>query len=439
MSVDWSKKQSPWRIIKSLQLTTKRNDKIRIIEQVPYDNPFWRGTFNALDQLTTFGVKKIPKWEEGTFQHDDPHESFWILIDKLVSREITGHRATEDIISFMKGCTEEQWNYWYSRIIEKRLGCGADKIITDRAPEEFKARVWPWHGAVALKSLKHDELPTDAFVEAKYDGERTFWVIKPNDPVRCFSRNGKEYHNFGLITEQLELVKTINGFPDIGIVLDGEVISSDFQTLATQARRKTDAKFDGMLMLFDIIDAETFFKQEETGSLKERRQVLEYLVYNLKEKIDGISFVELSHALKGINARDDFDTVMDFFSQQIEARQEGIIIKDSNSGYEYKRHKSWIKHKPSETFDMTVVGYEEGTNRLKNMLGAFLCEVEHEGDVIRARVGSGFSDQTRIKVWEDPDKHIGSVIEVEADKPTKNKNEEYSLRFPVFKRFRDDK
>jgi hypothetical protein len=436
---DWSNSISPWNIVKRLQEEDSRNEKIKIIETVPHDNFFWQGCFLALDQLTTFGVKKLPKWKNGATKVTNRNDDFIDLTRRLIERTLTGNAAKDEIETFMRSCSEDQWEYWFKRILAKRLACGADKTITDRAPDKWKARVWPWHGAEPLKNIKDEHLPTEAFVESKYDGERSFWIIRKGTPVTAFSRTGKEYHNFGNICEQLEVIKDFDGFPEEGLVLDGEVISKDFQSLAKQARRKSLSEFDGRLVLFDIIDAETFSSQGETSILKDRRELLSFVVELLKEHHREKCLIELSHALEGVNAQTQMDLIMDFFSQQVEGSLEGIIIKDANSQYMFKRHRSWIKHKPSDTFDLTIVGFEEGTGRNKGKLGSFICEGPHDGETLKAKVGSGISDKLREDVWDRRGDFIEQVIEVEADTPSRSKTGQLSLRFPIFKRFRDDK
>ena len=63
---------------------------------------------------------------------------------------------------------------------------------------------------------------------------------------------------------------------------------------------------------------------------------------------------------------------------------------------------------------------------------------EKRGIKIKTNVGSGLSDDNRDKFWQSKDKLIGQIVEVRADAITKNQDseDEYSLRFPRFMRFR---
>jgi len=88
---------------------------------------------------------------------------------------------------------------------------------------------------------------------------------------------------------------------------------------------------------------------------------------------------------------------------------------------------------------LTVVNIEEGTGRNEGRLGALVCEGVDDGKTIRVNVGSGYSDTDRDDYWTNSKVVIGRTAEVLADAITQNQDGSYSLRFPRFVRFRDDK
>jgi len=82
------------------------------------------------------------------------------------------------------------------------------------------------------------------------------------------------------------------------------------------------------------------------------------------------------------------------------------------------------------------VGFEQGTCRNADRLGAIICEGTDNDRNIRVNVGSGLSDADRDEYWNSRDDLLGRVVEVAADAVTQNQDGTYSLRFPRFVRFR---
>ena len=97
-----------------------------------------------------------------------------------------------------------------------------------------------------------------------------------------------------------------------------------------------------------------------------------------------------------------------------------------------------LKAKPFIEVSLEVVNTEEGTGRNEGKLGALICEGTDDGKFIRVNVGSGLTDDNRDEFWASKDKLVGQVVEVRADAITKNQDaeNEWSLRFPRFLRFR---
>ena len=89
--------------------------------------------------------------------------------------------------------------------------------------------------------------------------------------------------------------------------------------------------------------------------------------------------------------------------------------------------------------DLKVVDVEEGTGKNAGKLGALICEGIDNDRLIRCNVGSGLTDTQRDDYWANKDSVIGQTAVVLADAVTQNQDGTYSLRFPRFKTFRDDK
>ena len=92
--------------------------------------------------------------------------------------------------------------------------------------------------------------------------------------------------------------------------------------------------------------------------------------------------------------------------------------------------------KKFESCDLKVVGFEEGEGNFKGTLGRI--NVEFKDNIVG--VGSGFELTMRDEIWNNKDKYIGKIAEIQYFEITKNqKDNKESLRFPVFKGWRFDK
>jgi DNA ligase-1 len=88
---------------------------------------------------------------------------------------------------------------------------------------------------------------------------------------------------------------------------------------------------------------------------------------------------------------------------------------------------------------LPVIELEEGTGRNKGRLGALVCRGVDHGKEISVNVGSGFSDTERDLFWKQQESIVGRTAEILCDVITQNQDGTYSLRFPRFVRWRDDK
>jgi DNA ligase-1 len=261
--------------------------------------------------------------------------------------------------------------------------------------------------------------------------------------VVSYSRNGKIFENFTHIENQIQdnftkIVRTAaTSNMSMGFVLDGEVIGNSFQELMRQARRKTDVQAeDSVFNVFDIIPLAAFREGHWNAQLSKRIKILE----SLRPVVDAMPNVELlPHLMVDLDTSEGRDQLDRYAADQVEAGFEGIMIKDLDAPYECKRSTSWMKYKPVYDYDLTVIGIEEGTGKNLGRMGALVCEGVDDGKNITVNVGSGYTDEERQSYWNDKSLVIGQTAVVMADAITQNRDGTYSLRFPRFKTFRDDK
>ena len=419
---------NPWNIIQELEADNSRLKKEAIIKREhEADNvTFFNGVGMALDGFRTFGVKQVPKSTK------DGGGLTWMefceLLRQLEMREATGNTAKQMVQQACDEANKDEWNDWYRRILIKDLRCG----VTHKTINKHTTMKVPvFECMLADDSKKHEKKMTgEVLVEPKLDGVRVITICDVDrDEVKMFSRNGKELSNFPKILEQFDgMMDQLEG----SMVFDGEVMSDDFQTLMREIHRKGGAKTDdAVLNLFDCMPLEYFKEGGCPNTLMQRKEWLEN--YQLGDNMARVEYVKMD-----LSDEDGQKQFADYNKLCIDKGYEGIMVKPINGPYECKRSSLWLKVKPFIEVSLTVKDVEEGTGRNAGKLGALIVEGTDDGKFIKTNVGSGLTDADRDTFWKAKDKLIGQVVEVRADQITQNQdtNDEWSLRFPRFLRFR---
>ena len=413
------------------------------------------GSTNAINFLSftkacynpyvTFGVRQVPD-TIGIVDAENPWDEFNELMLQLSQRRLTGHAARDAIQITAERFDSEEWNIFLAPVLRRDLRAGISDKTINKICKKTDYEIPIFGCQLATNSEGRPEMKGIKRLEPKLDGVRVLLMVIPSDfgdvTTICFSRNGKQFDNFGHIEEQVRnnWIKIARGHQNAlinGFVLDGEVIGNTFQELMRQARRKTDVQADDSVFnVFDIIPLSDFREGHWNAQLRKRIAILEHI----RHVIDTMPNVELlPHIMVDLDTAAGKDQLERYAKDNVNAGFEGIMIKELEAPYICKRSTDWMKWKPTLTVDLEVVGVEEGTGRNLGRLGALVCHGVDDGKEITVNVGSGFSDTDRDDYWTNRNLVIGRTAEVLCDVITQNQDGTYSLRFPRFVRFRDDK
>jgi DNA ligase-1 len=398
----------------------------------------------------TFGVKQIPD-TVGITGAENPWTDFNELMLQLSQRRLTGHAARDAIQEMAERFDSEEWNTFLAPVLRRDMRAGISDKTINKICKKTDYEIPIFGCQLATNSEGRPEMKGNKRLEPKLDGVRALFMVIPSDDgsitTICFSRNGKQFDNFGHIEEQIRdnyipLVRACNGTDQgrslvDGFVLDGEVIGNTFQELMRQARRKSDVQADDSVFnIFDIIPLQDFRRGHWNAQLRKRIALLNAM----RPVVDTMDNVELlPHIMVDLDTAAGKDQLERYAKDNVNAGFEGIMIKELEAPYQCKRSTDWMKWKPTITVDLEVVGVEEGTGRNLGRLGALVCHGIDDGKEITVNVGSGFSDGDRDDYWTNRNLVIGRTAEVLCDVITQNQDGTYSLRFPRFVRFRDDK
>jgi len=416
---------------------------------------FLQGLKFCYNPYVTFGVKQIPE-STGIIDAENPYDEFFELLGSLWLRELTGHDARDAISEMSERFDSEEWNLFLAPILRRDMRSGISSTTVNKICKGTDYEIPIFTCQLATNSEGRPEMKGTKRLEPKLDGVRVLMVVggglalpDQHSLVICYSRNGKVFDNFTHIEEQVrknvgELVAAAgrtkhmsSGILKQGFVLDGEVVGNSFQELMRQARRKENvAAEDSVFHVFDIIPLADFRRGHWNAQLSKRIALLEAM----QPAFDKMPNMELlPHLQVDLDTHEGKSQIDRYAKDMVTAGFEGIMIKNLEAPYICKRSTDWMKWKPTITVDLEVIGLEEGTGRNKNRLGALVCNGVDDGKEITVNAGSGFSDAERDSLWADRNLIFGRTVEIMADAITQNQDGTYSLRFPRFVRFRDDK
>ena len=435
----------PQEIILKLEEDNSRLAKELILADAMHEglDEFFEGVKMALDPLVTFGIKKVPERNDVLTGQGLSWNNFKTLANQLINRELTGHAARDAIELSMGVATTEQWNGFYRRILIKDLRCGVSEKTVNKIAKKFPQYAIPvFTCPLAHDSANHEKkMIGKKQVEVKLDGVRVITVIQGDTShgkfsrVEMFSRNGKQFHNFGHIIAEIEEVIKDNP-PPYDLVLDGEVMSANFQDLMKQVHRKDGKQSkDAVLHLFDMCPLSEFQKGMWDKPQSFRSQAVKAWVEQNKNVLQHVQALDWEDV--DLDTPEGQDRFVELNKAAVDGGYEGVMIKDTNAPYECKRTHSWLKAKPFIEVTLKVADVEEGTGRNEGRLGAIIIQGEDDGYNYSLNCGSGFTDAQRDEYWAERDSLIGQLVEIRADARTQSQDAEtFSLRFPRFKCFR---
>jgi DNA ligase-1 len=370
----------------------------------------------GLDSFTPFYVVKVPK-TISTGRHvgrseADRWKMFFDVAEICATRHHTGNAAIELMQIAFSSVTEEE-EKWMRKILKKQLSLGigaksVNKVFPDLIPT-FEVSL-----AQKFEEKRIKDMPY-VFVEPKLDGIRCFAVVE-NGSALLFARSGKLITNFD---ETIGYALSCLGDG----CYDGELMGEDFISLMRQAYRKENVDTDSTyLALFDYLPLDEWKSGQASMSCEARYLHLRNVVGTQNNHVSVIERhkVEASYA-----------PIKELHNQFVTQGFEGAMIKDPAAAYKFGRGYEVMKMKDFHDVDLTIDGLDEGTGRHKGRLGAVV--VDYKGTEVK--VGSGFSDELREQVWNDPVGFIGRMIEVRYQEVTPDG----SLRFPTFVCFRNDR
>lgn len=408
-------------VLQQVEDASGKNDKLAILKA----NLTNSNLKELLEAALSYKVKYyINKFEEYSTvgPERDLHKAFLGLLEHLNKRTSTGHAAIAAVEGLLKQCSPRQTK-WYSRVLRRdlKMGAGIDTCVS----AGFKLPVFDVMLAKdggACKKLDQI-LASSPYASRKIDGYRCIAIVD-NGEVTLFSREGEEYHNFPTIKQTIAEL-----FPNNSFVLDGEIMSDNFNSMQKSAfaSKRGTSVGDVFYALFDFISFEEWHSDNFKTNFDARFEALQVIFEEVKtqNKTDLIKLVEQIP----VSSREQIAELQFKFESE---GYEGLMLKPNIPYYRGKVSNKMLKFKSLKSMEATITGCYKGdpNSKYKDTLGGF--HVIQENGAL-CDVGGGFTDKERDSIWKDQGSVIGRLIEVEYQELTP-KN---VMRFPVFVRYRD--
>ena len=320
------------------------------------------------------------------------------------------------------------------KIITKRMNIGIGAKLINKA---LGYELIP-DPSVMLATDDHEVIENwkKIYCEEKYDGVRVIAICKSGE-ITYFTRAFNELDATCLsrITFSLKTSMINSGQGILGDwFFDGELTDLNRKSVSgkvTQILRGTAPKNIDDDMLFNVFDF------EEVMTLSHGSGVLDYLTRRATlEKVTSFLPDNSPVVLGRMWEVDNSSDVAEIYKKIVADGGEGVICK-SNSIYECRRSKTWIKLKEVNDCDLLVTGWYPGEGKREGYIGGFIC-TDLSG-TLNVKVGSGFTDNDLKSLSETPDQHVGKIIAVQYNVTIEDKHGNRSLFLPRFIEVRNDK
>ena len=249
------------------------------------------------------------------------------------------------------------------------------------------------------------------------------------DGYRCIFENGSFHSRLGNTFELPQIAKYLQEY---NVCLDGELYipggcSSDITTALGSKGDKSKLRY----VVFDMLrDNDDLLWQ----CWESRRRHLENFYYYTGNFVYNGSPIDISRVFDDKLGLTTFDKAMDFIESY---GIEGLMLKRTNATYvpDKRPTNNWWKLKKHMTYDVVVMGYEDGKGKYKGLIGSIVFGLYKDGTLTECGKCSGITDELRREITENQQGYIGRVMEIKAMERTKDGH----FRHPVFGQWRSDK
>jgi hypothetical protein len=438
-------------IFDEIASTSGNNDKIAVLNKYKDNELLKRVLYMANSKRVKFYIKQVPEYP--TPRGEMGLDSALDALNDIIDRKVTGHSAIGFLVHLLSSVSVDD-AYIIERIIEKdcKIGMGTtfmNKVFKDLIEDT------PYMGAVSFdekKARKIFEKGAKGLSQIKMDGRYCNAVIRGGE-VELESRQGE-----ATILTGAKFLEELESFDDC--VLNGEltmvdtpryesngIIASLIDILGKKESR-TEKENEKKLKAFndkhgsleealgkirytvwDRITIDEYFNKSSKVKYVERLATLEKVIQDA-----GSTCVNLIHSVIVHN----YEQAMNHFKEVLAEGEEGTILKAWNGEWKDGKPTWQIKLKLELTLDLVITGFNYGTKGTKNENVVSSLNAETSCGKLKTRP-QGLKEDLMKEITENQDNLLGTIIEVKCSGLSFDNTGAYSLLYPAFKHFRDDK
>ena len=408
--------------------------------------------YMAKSKRVKFFIKRIPEYTRNT---EVTNELVYAIeqLRSIANREVTGADAA-NLLRDTLASLEADDAYIVERIIDKDCKIGLGTTFMNKV---FKGLIeeTPYMGAVSFdekKARKIFDKGGKGISQVKMDGRYCNAVIRGGD-VELESRQGEPTIVTGAkFAEELAQLDdcvlngelTMDGIPRYesnGIIASIIDISKNKTERSEKENEKKIAEFEEKHGNFDEALAKIRYTVWDRITIDEYFEQKSKVAYSKRaiELNKALKNIETSHVsiVEGIVVNSYEEAIAHF--QEILARgDEGTILKAYDGEWKDGKPTWQIKMKLELTLDLVITGFNYGTKGTKNENVVSSLNAETSCGKLKTRP-QGLKEDLMIEITENQENLLGTIIEVKCSGLSFDNTGAYSLLYPAFKHFRDDK
>ncbi len=412
-------------------------------EALDSNHNFFAGLRYCLDNIDTFGVKKVPE-RSGTDGCGLSFAAFTVLANKLIKRELSGGAALTAIDTAMQTATNNEWNGWYKKILEKDFKAGFSESTVNKSVKDvnvdYVIPTTPYMRCTlpAKSNMEEWDWSKGVYSQTKADGMFANVNIQEDGYAWATSRGGTLFPAGSLGIED-EIIAALNKgtqtHGELTIYIDGVMCERQIGNGILNSLLKGGSLEPGQQVVYDCWDqiplSVALPKGKYNVPYSARFSALTTQVHAGNQPHIRLTETSIVYSMEEATRH---------YKEHRARKLEGTICKSPDTIWHDGTSKDQVKFKEEVDVELRVKGFNPGKGKNAGTFGSIQCESECTQLEVNV---SGMSDEMRAAIHADRVNWPGKIITVRSNSllaPSKGKkNGLWSMFLPRLIEERMDK